>query len=151
MCVHPKILYGSRKDICSLEECLMCDPVGELYKKAGWCSRRGEKKCNYVCLCAYTYISCVCTCTLVCLSRSQPLQNWCLRGLLHEIGSISCPEAELNLLSIFQTNSNCRKHGFLLLFACALLYEDMNFKFSSALENDLGWFQGHPEPRGPAG
>lgn len=100
----------------------------------------GDKKHNYVCLCAHTYILCVCTCTLVCLSRSQPSQNWCLRGLLHETGSASCPEAELNLLTIFQTDSNCRKPCSLLVFACALLYEGTNFKFCSVLEMIWGDF-----------
>lgn len=50
--------------------------MGELFKKIGWCWRRGKKIYNYVSLCAYTYTLCVCTYTLLCLSRSQPTQNW---------------------------------------------------------------------------
>lgn len=67
MCVHPKVLYGSRKDICSLEECLMCDPIGELYKKIVWCSRRGRKSV-IMCVCVRTHTFCVCVHVPLCVS-----------------------------------------------------------------------------------
>lgn len=54
-----KMLYDCRKYVFPLEECLICDPIGELFKKIGWCWRRGKKSLK-LCVFLSVYIHFVC-------------------------------------------------------------------------------------------